>query len=742
MSRDTGWVSSGESFPTSTEGGPPNARASDTPLSGTKRRRTALACSACRTRKTRCNGSRPKCELCERMGFECIYEVSDSSANLIVRKDVFGNLETRLSLLEEAVRRHDDQLASNDGDSYRGSTSTWIWGSGVSEKALEATPPPGTVVVRVQDPTDQDQPASESTGTDGMGIYFVDEQDCGFFGPSSNISFMRTIFRALASRGGIPDPPMPSADGSIMNIHRPEAQATDSAQGPTHSLHDSHSFLPPDHLTERLLREYFTNTGLLFPYIHEQSFIETYKQLKQNGFRSNVRRTWLALLNMMLAMATCATASRADPGCAFADSDVFYKRASELCKTQMLRGTTLETVQYLLLTSQYLQGTQQAVQTWTTHGLAVKAALSIGLHSRDASSKFPPIEQEMRKRTWFGCIVLDRSLSMTLGRPSAIPEDYVRLELPKAVIGDRENGMGVSFYTETVNLYKVMWKILANLFGHNLGYKDLSETGLITQIFQLEQELNEWQLSLPEFLQLRTSLTLPEETPPNLNIEQFRIILTLRYLHTQLLLHRPALSRLLQTCFADNGSKEPKAFNTQMYKNFYRPCVRAAEEIISITHKVITQKPLGKHLLGAWWFTLYYIFSAALTVFGSLLVPTEDFLGMGMASDDYRTRGRQTLGKAIHTLVELDNDNPLLNRCIDYLRQLCWHIEDWALTSSLSTPLDVGSSIMRDMPAMVDVGRAGDSASGVTSGFPFQDDHTLLEDEAGLGLLFNNDVRL
>lgn len=58
--------------------------------------------------------------------------------------------------------------------------------------------------------------------------------------------------------------------------------------------------------------------------------------------------------------------------------------------------------------SQYLQSTQKSVQTWTTHGLAVKAALSIGLHSRDAMSKFPPIEQEMRKRTWFGCVLLDR----------------------------------------------------------------------------------------------------------------------------------------------------------------------------------------------------------------------------------------------------------------------------------------------------------------------------------------------
>ena len=58
--------------------------------------------------------------------------------------------------------------------------------------------------------------------------------------------------------------------------------------------------------------------------------------------------------------------------------------------------------------SQYLQGTEMSVQTWTIHGLCVKAALSLGLHSVEASRKFAPLEQEIRKRTWFGCIVLDR----------------------------------------------------------------------------------------------------------------------------------------------------------------------------------------------------------------------------------------------------------------------------------------------------------------------------------------------
>jgi hypothetical protein len=104
------------------------------------------------------------------------------------------------------------------------------------------------------------------------------------------------------------------------------------------------NLLPPDEVMQRLTRAYFDNTGLLFPYIHEQEFLDTYERFRASGFRGNVRRTWLGLLNMILAMATC-TSCWEDSGSEshFEESDVYYRRAQELCQTQMFRGTTLET---------------------------------------------------------------------------------------------------------------------------------------------------------------------------------------------------------------------------------------------------------------------------------------------------------------------------------------------------------------------------------------------------------------
>ena len=101
--------------------------------------------------------------------------------------------------------------------------------------------------------------------------------------------------------------------------------------------------LPPDSVTRELLGLYFSNTGLLFPFIHEPSFFQEYNAMRSDTV-PHVRRTWLGLLNIVLAMATSTSADpQISPMVRRKESDVFYERAYELCKKQMLRGANLET---------------------------------------------------------------------------------------------------------------------------------------------------------------------------------------------------------------------------------------------------------------------------------------------------------------------------------------------------------------------------------------------------------------
>ena len=88
---------------------------------------------------------------------------------------IFANLETRVTLLEEAMRRQHDMLGRADTDNYNSNTRQD--GGSIDE----AAPPSGAVVVSVTNNSEQEERQTDST-TDGMALSFVDEQDCAFFG--------------------------------------------------------------------------------------------------------------------------------------------------------------------------------------------------------------------------------------------------------------------------------------------------------------------------------------------------------------------------------------------------------------------------------------------------------------------------------------------------------------------------------------------------------------------------------
>jgi hypothetical protein len=108
-------------------------------------------------------------------------------------------------------------------------------------------------------------------------------------------------------------------------------------------------------------------------------------------------------------------------------------------------------VQYLLILGQYLQGSQQTMKAWTTNGIAIKAAMQLGLHSTEAVKGLPRIEREVRKRVWFTCVMLDRNQSMTFGRPPIVPDRYVRLPpaQPFSLQPDKIEEDSIDFFNQT-----------------------------------------------------------------------------------------------------------------------------------------------------------------------------------------------------------------------------------------------------------------------------------------------------
>lgn len=211
-------------------------------------------------------------------------------------------------------------------------------------------------------------------------------------GPTSNIAFTRNIRRALYALLSRPTPRHHGADAGKTNrldiphrpsldVSRPATPHGGHASRPSHGHGhvqapgdfpqlggldgggvgggggegppDWYLRLPPDEEMDGLVSRFFADTGALFPFVHGPSFVDTYRRVKGLGFR-RFRRSWLGLLNAILAMATVTSPSSArnanggvsggvSAGERAARAEVFYERAKALCLDQMLHGASLET---------------------------------------------------------------------------------------------------------------------------------------------------------------------------------------------------------------------------------------------------------------------------------------------------------------------------------------------------------------------------------------------------------------
>lgn len=167
-------------------------------------------------------------------------------------------------------------------------------------------------------------------------------------GPSSNIAFLRHISRAIA-RGNAHAPGVPSLSspghtgGGMLNISRSRPSDDPRSKSQAFGSNEVNIFaLPSEDRTWNLIQIYFQKTGQLLPFIHEASFCETYFRMRDDGFK-RVRRTWLGLLNIVLAIATSLhTEGDLPAGRRIEESDIYFQRANGLCDRDSKRNATLE----------------------------------------------------------------------------------------------------------------------------------------------------------------------------------------------------------------------------------------------------------------------------------------------------------------------------------------------------------------------------------------------------------------
>ncbi|CZR61789.1 related to C6 transcription factor [Phialocephala subalpina] len=506
-----------------------------------KRQKIAVACNKCRQRKIRCDGVRPICHPCQKRkdkGVGCRFEDSEAPAEgLISRRDASeSELYTRIPPAFPAESFDTGHSAAVHGWDGVGAMTGAI---GTSE---------------------------------------------GFFGSSSASSFMKQIKSAVDSNL------VPAGqEGLQTNINSSQLRSPDQVETSQQrsKLNGSDCVLPLRRAADELVSVYWTLVHPLYPYIDRSRFEHDYEALWTDLPMYMDERIFLSMLNAIFALTSQLAESMNAEARAVA-AQLYFHRARGLLDLSLWESGSLEIIQCLLLMGQYLQSSDAPHQCWMVIGHAIRVAQSLGLHlpmSRFEVQSLP--ERELARKIWHGCVLMDRILSMTFGRPAmisksaakAVPlplmvDDNFLLDHANVVVAPPENKpTAIAFYVKALELHEIVNDILLALYfrddNNQYSFSNHPESMIVGALLPLDQALMQWGRSLPLHLRISSSESLSND-----------------------IYRRQAIvSR-----------------------------IRAAYDLTDIVH-VHFIKDGRTGLLPAWWYTVFFIYTAATVLLAARLRP-------------------------------------------------------------------------------------------------------------------------
>ncbi|KAL9588209.1 MAG: hypothetical protein Q9203_002985 [Teloschistes exilis] len=334
---------------------------------GKDRKRLPLACIACRRKKIRCSGEKPACKHCLRSRIPCVYKVTTRKA--APRTDYMAMLDKRLKRMEERVIKivPEDEASSV-------STTT------------RAQVRPVASMYSALSPSGRKRAAEEAFGPDLEG---------------------------WASK----------------RLNKKSLQGQKSVQKKT--LTEGSDKLPPREIQEHL-------ADVFFDCLYGQTYLLLHKPTFMQRLRAGNAPP-------VLVLAVCAVAARfsthpqikSEP--AFMRGEEWAAPAREMALNSYDQPSiTILTV--LLLLGLHEFGTCQGGRSWMFCGMAMRMAYALQLHREvdhdplgrkdDADPKLSATDREIRRRTMWACLLMDRFNSSGTDRPTCGNEENIEVQLP------------------------------------------------------------------------------------------------------------------------------------------------------------------------------------------------------------------------------------------------------------------------------------------------------------------------
>lgn len=411
-----------------------------------------------------------------------------------------------------------------------------------------------------------------------------------------------------------------------------------AAQTPVGTRVSSDYVLPPRHDAEVLLAIYRGVHYPVYPAVIWDDFSADLDALYSGSARPGRCRMTHCLANLFFALAERSKLREAQ-GSAGAD---YFERAKRLLHLDVFGDVSFRAIQALVLCAQYLQSTEKPRQCWVIVGVAIRAAQSVGLHMAEAVENIQPARDRCLASVVWSCLAtLDRTLSMTLGRPPTLSLSAAKATgiLNRALVAEPSLQIP-GLFVHSYRLFDILHEILASHYSEGtkaaLGLEVLGHTS------RLERELDRWTRELPSELRLR-------EDSAALGQAHF---LRQRCLQVLMILFRPGLSAVIKSSSstAERDLEEATAWYCTTR------CIEAAREMVDIAALQSEADARGAPV-APWWYNVQFCYNAGASLLAARLSRgTAERLGVPGLDE--------SLGKCIRTLESYGSLCPTNSRCL------------------------------------------------------------------------------
>lgn len=581
-----------------------------------KRRRVTRACDECRRKKIKCDGKQP-CTHCTVYSYECTYD-QPSNRRRNAAPQYIEALETQLkrskailSILLPTLDLNDPNI---DLHLQNGMLPQLLRGGSQPQPIPHD---PRLLHRREEQLQEEPQDSHLESMVKATGQLDLDEDgNWDYHGHSSGLSFMRR----LQQQFGDVIAPSSSASSSPFAKFRSMSQVFDSPSSAQPSPADSTAnTLPPgvDLPTKEEARKLCDNAlidaGALLRVVHMPSFYKSLDRMYETSPENygNTETTFLPLLYAVLALGTLFSKKETELDeigyeASIEEGFKYFRASRQLLDIADCRDLT--SLQAIVFMIQFLQSSAKLSTCYAYIGVALRAALRMGLH-RSFNVHFNPIEAEIRKRLFWTIRKMDTYVGAMLGLPNFLADEEVDQDWPTEVDDEYiteteirpmpEGKISVIAASNAhTKIVQVLAKICRNVYpikGTQSSTKtSVTYTVSYSQIREIEQDLQRWLEELP--LALRPG---GEGPPIIIRVQQ---LLRMAYGHAQLLLYRPFLHYVSQSLTSQ--PVDQRAFACA------NACISVSRNIIHIT---VEMKRRGL-LIGAYWFSMYTTFFAIISI--------------------------------------------------------------------------------------------------------------------------------